>query len=162
MRTKDAILGTLNDARGWLDAWSAGFSEREARSSAGAHVHPLAWQLGHVACTQDDVIRLFSKDGKGVVPESLRKLCGNGCPAPGPRTRYPSLRALRGHLKRTHAALTRLVASATDKGLDRPPRTENPYFRSLGQGVYEIALHEMYHVGAMAALRSAWKKPKMG
>jgi hypothetical protein len=162
MRTKDAILGTLKDARGWLDAWSAGFTERQAHSSRGALVHPLAWHLGHVASTQDDVIRLFSRDGRGVVPESLRAVCGNGCPAPTARTRYPSLRALRGYLKRTQAALTRLVATSTDKGLDRPPRTANPYFRSLGQAVYEIALHEMYHVGALAPLRRAWKLPSMG
>ncbi len=162
MRTKEAILGTLKDARGWLDAWSAGFTDREAHSSHGAHVNPLAWQLGHVASTQDDVIRLFSKTGRGVVPEPLKKLCGNGCPAPTARTRFPPLKTLRRHLARTHSTLARLVAASTDKGLDRKPRTENPYFHSLGQAAYEIALHEMYHVGALGALRRAWRKPSMG
>ena len=162
MRTKEAILGTLKEARGWLDAWSGGFTDKEARSSRGAPVNPLAWQLGHIASTQDDVIRSFSKTGRGVVPESLRKLCGNGCPPPTARTRLPSQRVLRGHLKRTFSTLTKLVQAASEKDLDRPPRTENPYFHSLGQATYAIALHETYHVGALAALRKAWKKPPLG
>jgi hypothetical protein len=162
MRSKEVILAMLKDARGWLDAWSEGFTDREARSSRGAHVNPLAWQLGHVAATQDDVIRLFSRDGRGVVPDALRRTFGNGCPKPGPRTRYPSLATLRRHLKRTLATLSRLVSASTERGLDRKPRVENAWFRSLGHGAYEIALHEMYHVGAIAVLRRAWKKPPRG
>lgn len=158
MRPHDVLLGVLKNARGWLEGWSDGFTEAQARSSRGAPVNPLAWHLGHVAATQDDVVRLFSKNGRGVVPEALRRICGNGCPAPTARTRYPSLRTLRRHLKRTQAALTRLVKASTAKGLDRPPRTENPYFHSLGQAVYEISLHELYHVGAIGVLRRAWKK----
>lgn len=158
MHAHDVLLGLLADARGWLEGGADGFTQAQARSSRGAPVNPLAWHLGHVAATQDDVVRLFSKDGKGVVPESLRRLCGNGCPAPTAKTRYPSLRALRGHLARTQAALVRLVRAASTRGLDRPPRTENPYFHSLGQAVYEIALHELYHVGAISVLRRAWKK----
>jgi hypothetical protein len=38
----------------------------------------------------------------------------------------------------------------------------NPYFHSLGQGVYEAALHENYHVGEIAALRQVLAKPRIG
>jgi hypothetical protein len=38
----------------------------------------------------------------------------------------------------------------------------NPYFHNLGQGVYEVALHENYHVGEIAALRKILGKPRIG
>lgn len=46
--------------------------------------------------------------------------------------------------------------------VDRPPRVANPYFSSLGQGMYEAALHENYHVGEIAALRKILGKPRIG
>jgi hypothetical protein len=51
-------------------------------------------------------------------------------------------------------------ASAAD--LDRPPRVDNPFFRSLGQAVYEAALHENYHVGQVGALRRRLGKARIG
>jgi hypothetical protein len=158
MRSKEVLVGVVEHARGWTKAWAAGFSDREARSSAKSPANPLAWQLGHIACTQDDVIRLFG-DGRGVTPDSLRAVCGNGAPAPTKRTRYPSQKELWSLLDKTQARLLRLVRAATEKGFDRPPREPNDFFQSLGQAAYEISLHELYHVGAIATLRKAHRKP---
>jgi hypothetical protein len=160
MKTKEALLGVLGDARGWLKNWSDGFTAREALDSGGSPANPLAWQLAHVACTQDDVIRLFS-GGRGVVPESLRALCGSGSPPPTKRTKYPSLPSLWRLLDRTQKRLAKMVRDASEKDLDRPPHEENAFFTSLGQAVYEIALHETYHVGMVATLRKAHKKPSV-
>jgi hypothetical protein len=38
----------------------------------------------------------------------------------------------------------------------------NPYFHTLGQGVYEAALHENYHVGQIGALRKRIGKSRIG
>jgi hypothetical protein len=37
--------------------------------------------------------------------------------------------------------------------VDRSPRVTNPYFHSFAQRLYEVALHQNYHVGEIAALR---------
>jgi uncharacterized damage-inducible protein DinB len=72
------------------------------------------------------------------------------------------LAELRTLLDATHARLLRLLEQASDGGLDRPPREANPFFKSLGQAIYEVALHETYHVGEIAALRKALGKPRIG
>jgi hypothetical protein len=161
MQVRQALIAITNDARGWLKAWAQDFDQSEATNSGGTRTNPVAWQLGHIAATQDDVYMLFT--GKpGAVAADLRAVCGNSCPEPTTATRYPSLAALWEHLGRTHAQLVGLVEQSSDADLDRPPLQENPFFKSLGQSVYEIALHENYHVGMVATLRKALGKKKIG
>ncbi len=81
--------------------------------------------------------------------------------APHDTTRYPSLSELWTLLERTHTHLLAILDAAGDADLDRPPRVANPYFRSLGQGVSEAALHENYHVGEIAAVRKAIGKVRI-
>lgn len=152
MEIRQTLIDISNDARSWLRAWADGFTEEHASDAGDTRTNPIAWQLGHLACVEDDVFRLFTGE-QGIVPDEVRAVCASGCPAPTAATRYPSLGELWWLLDRTHARLTELVESADD--LDQPPLEENRFFRSLGQAVYEAALHENYHVGEIATLRKA-------
>ena len=166
MELKDTLRTISNDARGWLKAWAGDFTEAEAALPIGDRraPNPLAWQLGHLACTEEDVAALFSVGAppEPMVPGSLRAVCATGSPAPTPESQYLGLDALWALLDRTHERLLGVLDAATAAELDRPPRAANPYFRSLGQGVYEAALHENYHVGEIAALRKVLGKARIG
>ncbi len=142
MELRQTLIAISNDARGWLQAWSRDFTEREAAENGpgGGRPNPLAWQLGHLACVEDEVC----------------------APQPPPDTTYPPLPDLWALLERTHRRLLELVERATPEDLDRAPRTPNKFFTSLGQAVYEVALHENYHVGEIGALRKALGKPGIG
>ncbi|HEU4953665.1 MAG TPA: DinB family protein, partial [Gemmatimonadales bacterium] len=89
-------------------------------------------------------------------------VCATGSSAPTAETRYLGLGALWSLLDRTHEHLLEVLDAASAAELDRLPRVANPYFRSLGQGVYEAALHENYHVGEIAALRKVLGKARIG
>ena len=166
MELKDTLRAVSDDARGWLKAWTRDFTEAEARRPIGDSraPNPLVWQLGHLACTEDDVAGLFSPGPAPapLVPESLRAVCATGGPAPTPDTEFPSLAELWTLLDRTHERLLKVLEAASPAELERPPRTANPYFHNLAQGVYEAALHENYHVGEIGALRKALGKPRIG
>ncbi|HEY8258525.1 MAG TPA: DinB family protein [Gemmatimonadales bacterium] len=166
MELKATLLAISNDARGWLSAWARDFSEAEARlpPPETRAPNPLAWQLGHLACVEDDVAQLFSPGAtpESLVPSSLRGVCATGSPPPPPTTSYPPLTELWALLERTHQRLLAILEAAEPVDLDRPPRTANPFFHTLGQAVYEAALHENYHVGEVGALRKALGKPRIG
>lgn len=166
MELKDTLRAISDDARGWLKAWARDFTEAEAVQPAGDSrvPNPLAWQLGHLACTEEDVAGLFAVGAapEPLVPAALRAVCATGSPAPTAETRYLPLEALWALLDRTHERLLAVLDAATTADLDRPPRVANPYFHSLGQAVYEAALHENYHVGEIAALRKVLGKPRIG
>jgi hypothetical protein len=155
-----------NDARGWLRLWARDFSEAEARLPVPANraPNPLAWQLGHIACVEDDVAQLFTQEERpaSLVPGPLRATCATGSPVPDQTTEYPALPELWALLERTHTRLLAILDAAEDADLERPPRVANPYFRSLAQGVYEAALHENYHVGEIGAVRKALGKARIG
>ncbi|HWB40406.1 MAG TPA: DinB family protein [Gemmatimonadales bacterium] len=166
MELKDTLRAISNETRGWLKAWAGDFTEAEANEPVGDDTapHPLAWQLGHLACTEDDVACLFSTEASPVplVPDSLRAVCATGSPPPPPGTEYPPLATLWILLERTHERLLGVLDAASLADLDRPPRVTNPYFHTLGQGVYEAALHENYHVGQIGALRKRIGKSRIG
>ncbi|NIR45808.1 MAG: DinB family protein [Gemmatimonadetes bacterium] len=154
MELRQTLIDISNDARGWLEAWTRDFNESQAKNSGDTKTNPIAWQLGHIASAEDDVYRLFTGES-GVVPEEVRAVCATGCPPPTDATNYPPLPDLWGLLDRTHEQLLSLVEAADDADLDRSPLEESRFFRSLGQAIYEIALHENYHVGEIGALRKA-------
>jgi hypothetical protein len=161
MHAKTALIAMVNDARSWLKGWADGFTDAEAVDAAGCPANPLAWQLGHVACTQDEVANLFG-DGGRQVPDSLREVCGPGTPAPTKSTRYPRLAEIWSLLDRTQTRLLAMVDASDEAGFDREPRTPNDFFKSFGQAVYDISMHETYHVGMVAILRKAHGKPSLG
>lgn len=166
MDIKPTLLAISNDARAWLKVWARDFTEEEALLPAAENraPNPLAWQLGHIACVEDEVAQLFSGEEapSPLVPPTLRAVCASGAPAPDQATTYPSVAELWALLEQTHTRLAAVLEAAADGDLDRPPRIANPYFRSLGQGVYEAALHENYHVGEIGALRKALGKARIG
>lgn len=166
MELQDTLRDISNDARGWLKAWAGDFTEAEASQPVGDSraPNPLVWQLGHLACTEEDVAGLFTvgPPPAALVPASVRAVCATGSAAPTAETPRPPLATLWTLLDRTHERLLGVLDAATPGELDRPPRTPNPYFRSLGQGVYEAALHENYHVGEIAVLRKVLGKPRIG
>jgi hypothetical protein len=163
MELRQTLIAISNDARGWLKAWSRDFTEREAAESGpgDGRPNPLAWHLGHLASVEDEVAQLFGADGS-VVPARLRTVCATGAPQPQADTTYPPLTDLWVLLERTHERLLELVERGAPEDLDRAPRTPNKFFTSLGQAVYEAALHETYHVGEIGALRKALGKPRIG
>ena len=160
MLLKSTLVAISNDARGWLKSWAGDFTEDEAGRSGSSPANPLSWQLGHIACAEEDVVCLFG--GVAVVPDALRRICGNGCPTPGASTVYQRLAELWQLLERTHGTLIGMVETASDADFDRPALRENPFFRTFGQAVYEIALHENYHVGEIATLRKGLGKKRIG
>ena len=161
MELRQALVDISNDARGWLKAWTGDFTEAEATRTVPGGPNPLAWQLGHLASVEDDVFALFSGTGLKV-PPSLRAVVATGCPSPTAETRYPPLSELWSMLEASHARILSLAVQATSADFDREPLTPNRFFRSLGQAIYEAALHENYHVGEIGALRKALGKAKMG
>ena len=163
MLLNDTLRDISNDARGWLTYWTRDFTEGEARvaGSGGDRPNPLAWQLGHIACVEDEVGWLFGGTDR-LTPSELQAACATGSPPPDAATRYPPLDGLWALLNATHARLLDLVVRAEGDDFARVPRQPNPYFRTFGQAIYEAALHEVYHVGEIAALRKSIGKARIG
>ena len=162
MHLSQTLRTISDDARGWLTTWTRDFTDAESSATGPGHPpNPLLWQLGHLACVEDEVCWLFGAPDR-LVDAELRAACDSGCASPSAATRYPQLSELRNLLNATHARLLGLLDQAHDADLDRAPREANPFFKSLGQAVYEAALHETYHVGEIGALRKALGKPRIG
>jgi hypothetical protein len=161
MHTRDLLIAIVTDARGWLEAWAKDFTETEATATGGAPLNPIAWQLGHIASAQDGVYELFTGE-PSIVPDAVRQASGIGRPPPPPDVTYAPLAELWTLLGRTQQRMIGLLERTPDSELERPPRMESQHFHTLAQSVYEISLHENYHVGMIGALRKALGKTRSG
>ena len=107
MKLNQTLRDVSNDARGWLNTWAKDFTEVEAGTTTGGQApNPLLWQLGHLACVEDDVCWLFGAPDR-LTSEALRKACSTGCAAPTSATRFPALAELWALLGRTHTPAAR-------------------------------------------------------
>ena len=86
MDIKPTLLAISNDARAWLKAWAQDFTEADAKlpGPASRAPNPLAWQLGHIACVEDDLAQLFTLDERPepLVPPAVRAACASGARHP--------------------------------------------------------------------------------
>lgn len=161
MELRQALIDISNDARGWLKSWARDFTEEEATQTVTGGPNPLVWHLGHLASVEDDVFTLFT-GAAPKVPPALRAIVATGCPIPTTATRFPSLSDLWSMLDESHVRLLSMAETAAPGDFDRTPLVPNRFFRTLGQAIYEVALHENYHVGEIGALRRALGKSKIG
>lgn len=165
MELKATLRAISNETRGYLKQFAGDFTELEALQPVGdpRAPNPLAWQFGHLACTEAAIVELFGDWARvgPLVPDSLRAVCATGSPAPTAETTYPPLAELWALLDRTHERLLDLLEAATPAELDRAPPVPHPHFHALGQAIYEVALNENYHIGQIGALRKLLGKPRI-
>jgi uncharacterized damage-inducible protein DinB len=128
--------------RGLLDALAALPDPARAlgwRPGPGrAHV---AWQLMHVAATDDRHLNVRMKGGEPHDAELVRRFAGGSVPDDA----VPTLADLRGYMEERRAALLAHLRSLSEADLATRPKPDSPW--PYGEWFQVLVWHEAHHHG---------------
>lgn len=111
----------------------------------------IAWQLMHVAATDDRHLNVRMRGGEPTEPEYVRRFAGGSTPDDD----VPPLAEVVRYLTERRAALLEHLASLSEADLDRKPLPDAPWV--YGEWFQLLAWHEAHHHGQAHATRNLYK-----
>jgi len=101
----------------------------------------IAWQLMHVAATDDRHLNVRMLSGTVAEPDTVRRFAGGSVPDDD----IPTLDAIRRYLEQRRTALLEHLRSLTTEDLDRKPTPDAQW--PYGEWFQVLAWHEAHHHG---------------
>jgi hypothetical protein len=101
----------------------------------------LAWQLMHIAATDDRHVHVRMKGGQPQDPELVRRFAGGSTPD----DRIPDLDEIRHHLATQRAELLGHLKTLPDSALATKPNEQAPW--TYQEWLKVLAWHEAHHQG---------------
>jgi hypothetical protein len=159
---KDSILHLLVFQRSYIGASVYDIPEEKMAVQPGGIVNHPAWQLGHLACTQDQLVKWLG--GASALEAWMPRYGRHSTPLPD-RAAYESKEELLRVLDERRSETARLLRNASADDLAKP--VPNPHmvrvFPSVGNLVtFLTTTHEGWHLGQLADWRRVMGMPKAG
>ena len=116
-----------------------------------AHV---AWQLMHIAATDDRHLGVRMKSGEPAEPENVRRFAGGSTPDEN----VPTIDEVRRYLTERRAAMLDHLASLSDDDLSKKPNEQAPWIYETWFQV--LTWHEAHHQGQVHLSINLFKAAK--
>jgi hypothetical protein len=127
-----------------------------ASALVGASTNPVIWQVGHLAAQQDFTFHR-TNGGAGVLSDELRHWFRWGSNPREELSQYPAFAEVVDAYVEVTAASQQLLARATAEQWSEPRSLPDGKLMAGGETLLElvrrVALHHIYHVGCITAIR---------
>jgi hypothetical protein len=160
MNGREAISKALDIGDMVVQAYLGDLDDREIMKRPGANANHLAWQLGHLISSGNDMLVDVAPTFAVTLPAGFTEQHA--------KTQAENDNAKDFHSKTTYLELLGKVNSAAkaalaaidDAALDQPaPEKWRAWFPTVGQIYILIATHPLMHAGQWAVLRRSLGKP---
>lgn len=157
---KDVLLAQLGTGAYLFEKFTSDLSDEEYFKVPVADGNHAAWNVGHIACSEDSMVAGITGDKMHVAEDTRELFKGGSVCTPGAST-YPA----RGDIdKMLHEARERTVDALKtfdDAKWDEPSPDDYPkeVFPTIGSIWGMIGTHQFWHIGELAVCRKALKKP---
>jgi hypothetical protein len=101
----------------------------------------IAWQLLHVAATDDRHVHVRMKSGDARDPEMVRRFAGGSVPDDN----IPTVETIRRYMEDRRRELLEVLGSLTEADLANKPNEKAPF--AYGEWFQVLAWHEAHHHG---------------
>lgn len=114
----------------------------------------IAWQLMHIAATDDRHLTVRMKGGELAEAENVRRYAGGSTPDEN----IPSVDEIRRYLNERRAAMMAHIGTLTDADLSKKPNDAAPW--DYGTWFQVLAWHEAHHQGQAHLSLNLYKASK--
>ena len=114
----------------------------------------LAWQLMHIAATDDRHVHVRMQEGEPQNPAYVRRFAGGSTPD----DEIPSVEQIRGYLASQRQALMGHLSKLDNTDLDRKPNEKAPW--TYREWIKVLVWHEAHHQGQAHLTFNLYKSQK--
>ncbi|MDX1964011.1 MAG: DinB family protein [Pirellulales bacterium] len=159
MSPNQILQSTLDMSLFVLNAYYADLTDAQLLERPGEGCNPLAWQLGHLINSQNNLINDI-RPGAGIeLPAGFAEQHSK-VTAADPSAKYLSKQQYQDLFSQVNAAAAKVLASLTPTELAGPgPERFRQMFPTLGEFAVLIATHPMMHAGQFVPVRRKLGKP---
>lgn len=159
MKDTERIKWLLASGRDWLLKLIEGLSEAEmlTQPTAGRGNHGL-WVLGHVTWTDAAILYGYVKKGQTSPLEDWTGLFGRGSEPVADAGKYPTKAEILARWDKIRQEVNDTLDRLSDEELARPTGADAELFKTVGNCLAALAIHQAFHTGQVSVVRRALGK----
>jgi hypothetical protein len=152
----DLLAGNLE----MLKATIADFSEADMLVRPTPAANHTAWQLGHLAAAESNLVNAFQPGAVPALPAEIAAKFSKENSKVNDPAAFPKKAVLLDMVSKTRAATIAWAKQLTPADLDKPgPEKMKNFAPTIGHLVAMTPMHTMMHVGQFQVIRRALGKP---
>jgi hypothetical protein len=160
MNTQDAITKTLKSSSAVLHRYVDDFSDAELMQRPGPGCNHIAWQLGHLIASENQLLEMVAPGAGVELPAGFVEQHSKEKKDDDNPEHFLSKQSYQELFEKVHAASYAAIAKMSDAELDKPgPARFQPMFPTVGDVVILIATHGLMHAGQFVPVRRKLGKP---
>ncbi|MEX2217088.1 MAG: DinB family protein [Phycisphaeraceae bacterium] len=158
---KEMALDRLTWSRGLASALFAGVPDDQLTAKAGGKGnHPL-WVMGHIAVSEDGLVSAYTGQ-KLLLSDRMHALFKGGTEPTDNAADYPSRAEVIQALETARKKVLDWLQSMDEKSMHQPaPKGLERLAPDAISTAFTLAMHELFHAGQMASVRSALSLPRV-
>lgn len=160
MNTQDAIRKTLKMSAVVLSRYVDDLSDAELMERPGPGCNHLAWQLGHLISSENQLLEMVAPGAGIELPAGFAEQHSKDKKDDDNPEHFPGKQRYLDLFEQVHAATFAAIAKMSDADFDKPgPPQFQPMFPTAGDVVMLIATHGLMHAGQFVPVRRKLGKP---
>lgn len=160
MNTQQAIRATMDTSSIVLSRYLEDLSDADLMRRPGPGCNHIAWQLGHLIASENQLLDSVVPGSGIVLPEGFaakhtKEKSGDDDPA-----NFCTKQEYLDLFEKVHQATFGAIEKLSDADLDQPaPESFRSMFPTVGHMIILIATHGLMHAGQIVPVRRALGKP---
>jgi len=160
MDAKSAIKETFGFSNMVLNSYVADLTDAELLCRPGPGCNHVAWQLGHLICSECDLMNQIQGGSAPQLPTGFGEKHSKECTGSNNPADFYTKQEYTDLADKVHAAAIAMLEAFPEKKLDDPsPENLRSMFPTMGSLFLLIATHSMMHAGQIVPLRRQLGKP---
>lgn len=160
MQAQDAIRATMNASSIVLGRYLEDFSDADLMKRPGPGCNHIAWQLGHLIASENQLLGFVDADGGMELPAGFAEKHSKATTGDDNPANFCTKQEYLELFEQVHAATNAVLNKLSEADLDQPaPENFRSMFPTTGHILILIATHGLMHAGQLVPLRRALGMP---
>lgn len=160
MNSADVIKQTYGFSQMVLQGYLGDLTDADLLETPGEGCNPIAWQLGHLICSEGDLLEMVAAGGSIELPDGFVQNHSRENTSPTETANLLSRAEYLELFQKTQAATFAALDALSEQDLDQPgPESMREFCPTVGALFVLIATHVMMHVGQIVPVRRRLGKP---
>lgn len=159
---KEVILQQLRSGQFFFEKFTADLSDSDYFKPPAEGANHAAWLLGHVACSEDDLVAQITGGAKRI-PEAMYELFKGGSACVGEPSKHPTRKQIDELFRNSRATTIETLKLYDERQWEEPSPQgwDKSMFPTMGAMWALQGTHQFWHIGQLAVCRQAMKKKRV-